>query len=1277
MLKTPTTHIPKPRSTKTPKDSTQVSFLSRSLKADSKNDPPPNPFADINKQRNARILHLEGKNIDSFYGLKNFPNARIINIQNNPMNASKMAVILAFRSLNIQTINGDEVTEEDIRHSFNYSGLVTYALRIGMDPSLVTDDPDETLKNALQFFGNQYPEQFTTESLENSDGENGKVQHKVEDQKITVNVKGHLYAWYVLNEEFMWKPIEGDTNVIINSLNFPLKCEIKNASPVVSDADHPQLLRSMAVYIQEIDRFHHVYAELSGNPVEGDILSVKAPLSSNIIWSHYDDESEINHDTLVLPLTPDDVGRVIKCEIIPGPDLPSTILYTNEVRPGEFRFKSLKLQGQLIENDEIEFDISTKGTRATFKGIRILRSARHGEWENVAIIEKEKDGKLKYQLTVQDIGCVIRAVCITEGGGPPLMLTSSERVQPSAPRFENGNIVGDFAVGMPIFAYAQYAGGIQGNCRYEWSIGDKNVFRPVIIPTAEDKGKKVSCKMTPVRSDGSIGRPILVESSKTISDSKKPLNEKFLAFHKRTRTGKLQMSFVNERPSEQLNVIHENETIIVSRPCDWAIIDSNGPKGIGESKIFTAEQKYIKKVVVVFTNDFFAIAGIVEAAPPSATNVAIECDKSSAFITVNYQYSGGTEGRSIIQWNRNDGHGEVVTAFGKSFHIGIGDRGCTFRAIVTPISLDGKRGTPTPSEPFLIDDSCIASDEKPVMTILPPDIVLCDTKVVLVFQEDPMPDADQISYAVTSLPITKRHKIVWKNGNRVIAEGNSITPTVYDLDKKLKVCVIDRIRKETLAECELPPVEADNPSVSNVQLQIEKKKNPEGKLVNKVTVQYTFTGGIEGNTIFVWKGIKPGETEPTECARNNRRWIEINESWDNAQIGVEVIPMNTSSETPGHSVESDFIKVPPLVKNPKQTFTVTKIDFVPNQNFTEINCDVKTSEECKITYDWGYFIDNSPQFLDETTEVHTIVEDDFEEALFCKIRLLNQKNEVIYDVNHEVPREIFNPLGLVAIKPADKKETTFMHGQELEIDFVDYKGPPNSLQFIIWERSVETNLQNTNTNNKTAKKTTDTKNMKRTTNYENCDAIEQDDEGWTIVEDPDKIQKATDDNKWKRVSENNKYTTTMNDFNHYLRAIVVVEARIQALHNPIYYKFTTSPVLIDGKNKIIRRMAKALKRTKRAVFDAKMQLGETVTVLFENGNVILKSGSTVLLRSPYFSVALDLLDSKPTSLILRARHGYNTELTFGERKMSGGYKFSAVQTRELFYRTLSVFQKTK
>jgi hypothetical protein len=114
--------------------------------------------------------------------------------------------------------------------------------------------------------------------------------------------------------------------------------------------------------------------------------------------------------------------------------------------------------------------------------VRVLRSARHGEWENVAFLVSDSDDHritLKYRLVVQDIGCVIRAICITDGGGTPLMITSSERVQPSTPRFLSAAIVGQAVVGMPMFAVAEYAGGIQGRCRYDWSIG---TVRPVIVP---------------------------------------------------------------------------------------------------------------------------------------------------------------------------------------------------------------------------------------------------------------------------------------------------------------------------------------------------------------------------------------------------------------------------------------------------------------------------------------------------------------------------------------------------------------------------------------------------------------------------------------------------------------------------------------------------------------------------------------------------------------------------------------------------------------------------
>ncbi|OHS95716.1 hypothetical protein TRFO_10359 [Tritrichomonas foetus] len=1209
MHKTPT-RIPQPGASKTPKKSSQItSDLNSTAKVEGKIS----FFSELASQRHARILRLSGSNINSFQGLKNFPNVRIINLQNNPVDFTLMSVLVAFRSLSIQTVSGVPVEHDDHVNSFNYSGLVTHALRQGMDPSLVDEDPSLAFTNALDFL-HQYPDLYI-----------------INDQKITVKVKGDLYTWYILDEEFQWRPIEGELNTIVNPMNFPLRCEIKNAS--FGKGESQQVLKSMSVLIPEHDKCYHMFCELSGNAAEGDIISVKAPLSSTIEWKHLEDDSLIRSGTLVLPLTPDDVGHNIVCEVTPGPELPSTRLISSEVKPGEFRFKSLRLQGQLVENDEIEFDISTKGTRATFKGIRILRSARHGDWENIAFIQRAEDGALKYKLTVQDIGCVIRAVCITEGGGPPLMLTSSERVQPSAPRFTSGNIFGSMLVGMPIFAIANYEGGVQGNCRYEWSIGGSK-SRPVIVPSDADTGKKISCIMTPIRSDGSIGQPIEVTNNKPITNNAKPMVERFLAFHKRTRTGKLQMSFVEKRPSEQLFVIHEKETIIVSTACDWAVVDSKGIHTIGQSKVFTAETEYIKGIVVLFTDTFFAIAGVIEAATPTANDVSIVCDKASAFLSASYLYSGGIEGRSIIQWNRNEGRGEVVAAFGKSFHIGLVDRGCTFRAIVTPVSLDGKRGVPTPSEPFLIDDSCITTDEKPVLTILPPDVVLYDTEINVVFQEDPMPDPEHIAYAVTSLPLTNRHKVIWQINNRTVKEGNSFTPSVNDIGKVIKICVIDRIRKETISSVDLPPVDSEDPSVENVRLTIEKVQNDEKKWVNRVTVFADFHGGIEGKSIIIWKGIKPGETEETECARNNRKWIEINETWDNAKIGVEYIPMNTTSDNPGHSVRSEFYTVPPLNTKPPKEVGIKSHRIVPNKEYTQLTCEVETIGKCSVLYDWGYIFENERQYTDETTKVHKIVQDDFEFPLFCGLRVLDDKNRPIAEEFCDLldtasplfDPKVFKATIMPAEKPTDvkqdknqEKELLFTHGQELKVVLNDYQGPPITSKSVRWERKFG--------------------------------------------------------DSWKKIIESETYTTTMNDFNCDIRAVINIVVKHRVLDKPRSCEYTTPEVRVSGKNKIIRRMAKALKRTKRAVFEARMPLGEKVTILFENGNLILKNGANILLRSPFPTVALEIYDSQPSTLALRARHGYNTELTFSEKKMSGGTKFSAAQTRELFYRALNRFQK--
>jgi hypothetical protein len=47
------------------------------------------------------------------------------------------------------------------------------------------------------------------------------------------------------------------------------------------------------------------------------------------------------------------------------------------------------------------------------------------------------------------------------------------------------------------------------------------------------------------------------------------------------------------------------------------------------------------------------------------------------------------------------------------------------------------------------------------------------------------------------------------------------------------------------------------------------------------------------------------------------------------------------------------------------------------------------------------------------------------------------------------------------------------------------------------------------------------------------------------------------------------------------------------------------------------------------------------------------------------------------SVMVWARHGYATELGFGEKRMAGGTRLSPEQTRELFVATMAAFNAKK
>ena len=137
-------------STKTPK--TPKSPMNSSFKANSSlKNVNSSSFTSLAGQQQARLLRSDKIVIQNFKGLLNFPNLRILDLKCS-IDIPIISFLVAFRSLNLQKINGIDVTDEDITRSFKYSGLVTLALREGMNP-ILSDDPKQALEDSLNFFG--------------------------------------------------------------------------------------------------------------------------------------------------------------------------------------------------------------------------------------------------------------------------------------------------------------------------------------------------------------------------------------------------------------------------------------------------------------------------------------------------------------------------------------------------------------------------------------------------------------------------------------------------------------------------------------------------------------------------------------------------------------------------------------------------------------------------------------------------------------------------------------------------------------------------------------------------------------------------------------------------------------------------------------------------------------------------------------------------------------------------------------------------------------------
>jgi len=148
----------------------------------------------------------------------------------------------------------------------------------------------------------------------------------------------------------------------------------------------------------------------------------------------------------------------------------------------------------------------------------------------------------------------------------------------------------------------------------------------------------------------------------------------------------------------------------------------------------------------------------------------------------------------------------------------------------------------------------------------------------------------------------------------------------------------------------------------------------------------------------------------------------------------------------------------------------------------------------------------------------------------------------------------------------------------------------------------------------------------------------------------------------------------MNDVRARIRAIVHVQAsnpvRADAVTSE---RFVTRAVRVAEGNSTLRRFASTMARIGRAQFDAVLLMGESVRACIEKMSFSIRSGSTVLMRSPLATMGIEVLDAAPFSVMVRARHGYNTQLAFGEKVTAAGARFGPNQVRDLFVETFRLF----
>lgn len=567
----------------------------------------------------------------------------------------------------------------------------------------------------------------------------------------------------------------------------------------------------------------------------------------------------------------EDVGYLIEVGYTPRRDdgvIGETVYCRTDgiIRSGPPKCTSIHINGTPIENGTLSLSYEYKGGSegsSTYRWYRVpSNSVKDKEDEEFDSSEDNLEGEFigkgqEYKITLQDIGNRIKVEYTPvreDGVEGEMAIAFTEVVEALPPTLSNIKLTGSFSEFEKIFGSAEYHGGFEKERRHKWirvvesesnpegertvidfateetyfidtsDVNTRIIYASQAVSTQDIESEWVESQPSPVIAP-------LLPTLTNVTLSGEPQEGKYL-----------QVSFEGDNLDkdgskvEWFRVRDDQEELVNSD----ALFFNLGLVDIGSI--------ILCKVTPIRTD--FGLSGqssIIKSEVVRASDANVHLLElngkavEGGSLSVSYSYYGGVEGKSHIKWFRvGETTEEIVEASGsKEISLTTKDLNCTIKCEIIPVRDDGFEGIPQTI------NSEVVSGSEPIISNLELHGEALEEKslnITYAYYGGFEGASEKKWYRLSSLESSDKIEIA-SNTDKYDIQLDDIdsfiqvecTPVRNDDVKGTPVTIISS------------KVKANPPIISNVVV------SGNSLLGEALQVSGTYTGGVEGSSIFVWE----------------------------------------------------------------------------------------------------------------------------------------------------------------------------------------------------------------------------------------------------------------------------------------------------------------------------------------------------------------------------------------------------------------------------------------